>query len=59
MSLVETIAAIAVTTNTTAMMWLMKQVYQLRIDITTSHTRTDEQIIGLILRVTRLERYHE
>ena len=57
MSIIEVIAALGITTNMAAMGWIMSTLYQLRQEISGTHTRLDLNILHLDKRVTRLEDY--
>ena len=59
MNLIETIAALGITTNMAAMAWIMKTLYSLRQEITGVHMRHDLQLADLLKRVERLERIFE
>ena len=59
MNLIETIAAIGITTNMAAMSWVMKTLYLMRQEISGTHARFDGHLAHLEVRVTRLERIFE
>lgn len=53
------IAGIGVTTNVAAMGWIMKTLYVMRQELSSTHARHEQRITDLNGRVIRLERLWE
>lgn len=59
MSVIGPILVLGVATNMTAMAWIMKTLYQLRQEISGTHSRHDEQLVSMNARISRLERLND